>query len=74
MRRSHLVLVAATTFTIIYLRAAERPAHAQQTPPILIESLAGRDSFQQVPAHRATGRVAEATARSRRRFGRVQLT
>ena len=49
MRRSHLVLVAATTFTIIYLlRAAERPAHAQQTPPILIESLAGRDSFQQV--------------------------
>ena len=47
MRRSHLVLVAATTFTIIYLRAAERPAHAQQTPPILIESLAGRDSFQQ---------------------------
>ena len=33
MRRSHLVLVAATTFTIIFLRASERPAHAQQTPP-----------------------------------------
>ena len=47
MRRSHLVLAAATTFTIIFLRASERPAHAQQTPPILIESLAGRDSFQQ---------------------------
>ena len=58
MRRSHLVLAAATTLTLIFLRVSDRPVHAQQTPPILIESLAGRDSFQQycAPCHGTTGR------------------
>ena len=58
MKRSHLVLAAATALTLIFLRASDRPVHAQQTPPILIESLAGRDSFQQdrAPCHGTSGR------------------
>ena len=57
MRRSHLVLAAATTLTLIFFRASDRPVRAQQTPPILIESLAGRDSFQQycAPCHGTSG-------------------
>ena len=57
MKRSHFVLAAATTLTLIFLRASDRPVHAQQTPSILIESLAGRDSFQQycAPCHGTSG-------------------
>ena len=58
MKRSHLVLAAATALTLIFLRGSDGPIHAQQAPPILIESLAGRDSFQQycAPCHGTSGR------------------
>ena len=58
MKRSHLVLAAATALTLISLKASDRQVHAQQIPPILIESLAGRDSFQQycAPCHGTSGR------------------
>ena len=58
MRRQHLVLACAAMFTLIALRVSDQPVQAQQTPPILIESLAGRDSFQQycAPCHGVGGR------------------
>jgi mono/diheme cytochrome c family protein len=59
MRKAGLALAVATaTFTIIALRAIGSPVFAQQTPPILIESLAGRDSFQQycAPCHGTSGK------------------
>ena len=59
MYRRHLLAVAfATTLTLILVRTSDRPLQAQQTPPILIESLAGRDSFQQycAPCHGGGGR------------------
>jgi mono/diheme cytochrome c family protein len=59
MRKAGLALaVTAGTFTVIALRAVGSPVYAQQTPPILIESLAGRDSFQQycAPCHGTSGK------------------
>lgn len=59
MKRRHLFLsVAAATFAIAVLRAGGAQMHAQQTPPILIDSLAGRDSFGLycAPCHGSGGR------------------
>jgi mono/diheme cytochrome c family protein len=58
MRRSNLVFAAATTLRIIFLPASDHAVHAQQAPSVLIESLAGRDSFQQycAPCHGTSGR------------------
>ena len=57
MRAQYFVLAAAATFALILLRVTADPVHARQTPPILIESLAGRDSFQAycAPCHGVTG-------------------
>lgn len=58
MRRQLLVLAVVATLALIVFRASDRQLHAQQTPPILIESLAGRDSFQAycAPCHGVGGR------------------
>ena len=60
MTQRHLVVcAAAATFALIVLRAAGPAVHAsQQTPSILIESLAGRDSFELYcsPCHGSGGR------------------
>jgi mono/diheme cytochrome c family protein len=57
MRHRHVVSAAALTLILVLLPAADPPIRAQ-TPPILIESLAGRDSFQQycAPCHGVSGR------------------
>lgn len=60
MKRRHLFLsVASATFALAVLRAGGPAVHAsQQTPPILIDSLAGRDSFELycAPCHGSGGR------------------
>jgi mono/diheme cytochrome c family protein len=58
MRARHLVLAFGIVVGLVGYRASIATLGAQQPPPILIESLAGRDSFQLycAPCHGVNGR------------------
>ena len=58
MRRTVVAFAVTGALTFIAVQAISGPASAQQAPQILIESLAGRDSFQQycAPCHGTSGK------------------
>jgi mono/diheme cytochrome c family protein len=58
MRARHLALALGVAAGLVGFRASSVAAGAQQPPPILIDSLAGRDSFQLycAPCHGVSGR------------------